>query len=200
MSQDAARTDRELRMVEAMVDCAFELGRRVGEAAKTEANRSRSLQLYDVFHRSFQAVRLGIRLCLALRAGRMAPLRPAPVQAIDAGREREDEIQVERPERGDPVERERERDYEAVSLPKFLSTLGLVARETARADGVPADVRTRNLPALEALLAKAGAAQPQPAAPAATVLDRAPPAAPRARSALLGSTAPGLRLKPPWPS
>jgi hypothetical protein len=191
MSPEAPRTDRELQMLEAMVDCAYALGLAVGEAAKAEAETKRSFELYDLFHRSFLAVRMGIRLSLTLRAAARA------VQArVEPGApERPEALETERPEpveRLDPVEREREQDYEPVSLPRFLSTLGLVARDAERVGGLPQDVRTRELPALQALLANAKA-EPPPAgaAPAAVaVLSRPQPA----RAAWLGSTAaPRLR-------
>lgn len=201
MSPDVVRTDRELQMMEAMVDCAYALGLAVGEAAKAEADTKRSFELYDLFHRSFLAVRMGIRLSLALRAG------PKPARPVAEAPE--DDLKIERPERverADPVEREREREYEAVSLPRFLSTLGLVARDAGRAvDALPAEVRTRELPALQALLADANA---EPAASAAPTLRPSADVAvlarpPNSRAALLGSAAAaaprsGPRPKPPW--
>lgn len=213
MTTEVARTDRELRMLEALVDCAYALGMAVGEAAKAEADTKQSFRLYDIFHRSFLAVRMGIRLTMALRAG----AKPAALRVErdePDGPEREhperERLDIDRPERGDrpdsEIERERERDYEPVSLPRFLSTLGLVARDAGKAAGLPADVRTRTLPALEALLAKAeGGPTPARAAPTAVAaLSRPPPAQPSpARTALLGSTAaamarPRPRPKPPW--
>jgi hypothetical protein len=209
MSPEAGRTDRELRMLEAMVDCAYALGMAVGEAAKAEADTKQSFALYDIFHRSFLAVRMGIRLSLTLRAGlRMARPTAEPGQPEHDPPEREDTLEAERPERGDrlEVERERDRDYEPVSLPRFLSTLGLVARDADRASSLPVDVRTRTLPALQALLADAdGAPTPKPgAASGVMVLNRPPPTvAPLARTTLLGSAAtptprPRIRPKPPW--
>ncbi|WP_293678205.1 hypothetical protein [uncultured Phenylobacterium sp.] len=184
-----ARTDRELQMLETMVDCAFALGSALGEAAKAEPDTKRYLSLVDAFQRSFLAVRMGIRLSLTLRAS-PKPTRPAAIERDPPEVER---AEVERAETdgSDGLERERERDYEPVSLPRFLATLGVVARDTARLEGLPEEVRTHTLPALAGLLARAkthGPASPPPQ-PAAKVdvLIRPPPGAPRSR--LLGSAA-----------
>lgn len=90
-------------------------------------------------------------------------------------------------ERDEPaLERERDRDYEPVSLPKFLSTLGVVTSEAARIDALPAHIRAEILPKLDTLLAGAkGPAAPPPARPtAAPALITRPKAPPKA--ALMG--------------
>ena len=207
MSQDTARTARELQMLETMVDVAHGLGLRFGEAANAEPDLKRSLKLLDAFHKCFQALRLGIRLCQSLRA----PPKPAaerPETETDAERldtERDAPDPAER-DPSDAFEYERERDHEPVSLPKFLATLGLVARKAEDlADHLPAEVRTTVLPQLKGLLAQA-AADPRPAKPTTgiTALTRPSPQ-PAAKHALLGSTAtpqprPGPRPRPPWSS
>ena len=89
-----ARPDRELQMLEAMVDCAFALCEGFAEAAKAEADHRKSLDLFDAFNRSFLAVRMGIRLSMTLRAP------PKPVRADAAERDAPDPIETERLERG----------------------------------------------------------------------------------------------------
>ena len=113
-----ARTDHELRLLEALVDCAHGLSVGVAEAAKVE----------------------------------------------------------------------RDRDYEPVSLPKFLSTLGVMASDAARLPGLPARVHTELLPTLDTLLARAkgsSAPSPAPATHAVALLTR-PKTTPK--SALLSAT------------
>ena len=198
MSPEAARTAHELQMLEAMVDCAHGLGMAFGHAATAEAGTKRSLELLDGYLKSFLAVRMGIRLSMVLRA----PPRVAPVVERAEASEREPAEPLERrdsPER----ERERERDYEPVSLPKFLSTLGVVVRDAERLDVHLAPDAARVLPTLQALLSRAheaAAAEPAPSQPAgAAVLAHPPQGATRRR--LLGSAAPsrpGSRAPPPW--
>ncbi|TAJ72374.1 MAG: hypothetical protein EPO51_09730 [Phenylobacterium sp.] len=203
MSTEAARTARELQMLEGMVDCAHALGLAFGAAAKGETEAEFNLERFDAFQKCFLAVRMGIRLCMTLRAGRPAAalVRPAAERPEALERERSEGEARERP---DPCERERDRDYEPVSLPRFLATLGVVAREAGRLeDRLPADA-TRALPALRTLLAQAqenpSAAQagPPPAAGVALLARPAPPG--RTRGSLLGSAAvaPGPRGLRPW--
>ncbi len=191
-----ARTDHELRILEALVDCAHGLSVAVAEAAKMERDQARRLQMFEAFQRGFLAVRMGIRLSIMLRAGARAIPRPAAAPAREA-------LEIERPEteraeieRPDGPERERDRDYEPVSLPKFLSTLGVMASDAARLPGLPAQVRAELLPRLDTLLtrAKGPAAQPsaQPSAPTSAPASHAvallarPKATPK--SALLSAT------------
>ena len=195
-------------MLEAMVDCAHGLGMSFGKAAQAEADTKRCLELAEAFQRSFLAVRMGIRLSLTLRAGKVD-------RSAVAAREALDRVENERPdqERDDSHgerERERDREYEPVSLPRFLATLGVIAADADRlGDGLPADVAAGALPRLHDLLARAKAAPPEPAAtpaPGVTVLAR--PRGPTARAALLGSASvaparplavrgPGLPRPPP---
>jgi hypothetical protein len=203
MSTEAARADRELQMLEGLVDCAYGLATMFGQAAKAEADTRHSLELLEGFHKSALAVRMGIRLCMTLRA----PPKAAPAVTVERAealeRERAENEPAERRER-DVRERERERDYEPVSLPKFLSTLGMVARDAARlTDRLPPDT-ARVLPALQGLLERAQSDPPTPEAgpwqPAGvTVLARPPRVATRHK--LLGSAAPprpGPHASPPW--
>lgn len=180
-----ARTDRELQMLEKLVDCAFALGESFGEAAKAEPDRTAKLDLFDAFNRSFLAVRMGIRLSMALRAPPKPAAAPRP--------ERLDRLDVERndcdttPERLE-AERERDRDYEPVSLPRFLATLGLVAADAER---LKPPVPANTLPTLHGLLAQTKASPVE--APVSTpnaglaLLTRPPTVAPKA--SLLNSAA-----------
>lgn len=191
-----APADHELQMLGALVNSAFALSESFSEAAKAETDHARRLQLFDAFCRGSLAVRMGIRLSMALRAG------PKAVAAAKA-----EPAEVEKPdfdpprERTEGLERERDRDYEPVSLPKFLATLGVVAADAARLDALPASVRDETLPALNALLAQANAGAVEPPTPvqrptaaatatAVNLLTRPPPAAPKRH--LLGSTSPVL--------
>ena len=136
-----ARTDLELQFLESLVDCAKTISLAIGEAAKTETDRVRQLELFDAFQRGFFSVRMGIRLALTLRAGprpvRMAsgasesekPVSETPAaerletERLDA--ERPETLQIDRIDRERlAVERERDREYEVVSLPSFLKALG----------------------------------------------------------------------------
>ncbi|WP_296599875.1 hypothetical protein [Phenylobacterium sp.] len=146
-------------MLEGMVDCAHVLAMAFGAAAKDEADTGRSLERFDAFQKCFLSVRMGIRLCMTLRAGKatagVASLLGRPAEAERAEALDRERPEHEAPERGDPPERERDRDYEPVSLPRFLATLGVVARDAARFDdGLPADAK-QALPVLRNLLAEA---------------------------------------------
>jgi hypothetical protein len=188
-------------MLERMVDCAHYLGAVFAEAAK--ANAAGGLPLGDAFLRCFHAVRMGIRLCLTLRTPGVG--RQPAACAAGSGLEREPperERLDHRPERESPPDRERDRDedYEPVSLPKFLATLRGVAADAAR---LPATADAPALPRLDALLARIDAAPAKPAAaPAMAGLARPP--RPEARSRLLGSASAPLALRslrpPPKPS
>ena len=181
-----ARTEHELRMVEALVDCAHALSVAVAEAAKAEADGKLRLQLFEAFQRGFLAVRMGIRLSLMLRAAPKSVARPE-VERLET--ERLETERLQDPAETDAprfaTERERDRDYEAVSLPKFLSTLGVVARDAARIETLPAHVRADILPKLDTLLtgAKGPAASRAPATTVVALMTR-PRAPPKA--ALLG--------------
>jgi hypothetical protein len=187
-------------MLEGLVDGAYGLAVRYSAAAKAEPDNARSLEFLDGFLKCGFAVRMGIRLCVSLRA----PPRAAPKRAerADALTEREPSERLDRdpPER----EREREREYEPVSLPKFLATLGVVARDAERlGDRLPGAAGV--LPALKGLLAEVNADPPSLApgpAPASEVAVRARTPQTGSRHRLLASaagpprTAP--RAPPPW--
>ncbi len=184
-----ARTDHELRLLEALVDCAHELSVAVAEAAKAERDHARRLQMFEAFQRGFLGVRMGIRLSILLRAGARAIPRPAPArEAPEVERPETERRETDAPE----LERERDRDYEPVSLPKFLSTLGVMASDAARLPGLPAQVRAELLPRLDTLLARAKGPAAQPSAPTSAPASHAvalltrPKATPK--SALLSAT------------
>ena len=197
---DIARAEIELQMVGSLVDCAHALGLALGEAAQAERDRAAQIALVDAFNRSFLAVRMGIRLSLMLRAGLRSASSAASPQVTAEPPEREalereplEREPLERdPADSESLERERDRDYEPVSLPRFLATLGVVAaRADARRDALPAHVRDTTLPTLQGLLrqfkappdgARAGGATPAPA----VLAD--PPMVPAGRSRLLAST------------
>jgi hypothetical protein len=170
-----------------MVECAYALGMAFGQAAQAQTDTKHSLELAEAFQRSFQAVRLGIRLSMTLRSA------PKPARPEREAVER-DRIEIEALER-EPLERERDREYEPVSLPKFLATLGVVAGDADRlGDRLPPAVRKDAIPALNDLLgrAKAGPADASAAAsrPMAKVGVLIRPAT--SRAALLGSASPGF--------
>jgi hypothetical protein len=206
MSPEAARTARELQMLEGLVDCAYGLATTFAAAAKAQADTRHSLELLEGFHKSAFAVRMGIRLCMTLRAPPKAAPATTAERAETLEHERAEEEPAERLER-DERERERDRDYEPVSLPKFLSTLGVVARDAARlGDRLPADA-ARVLPTLQNLLARANSdppvPEPAPSPPvphrAAGVAVLARPSQVATRRSLLGSAAtprPGPRAPP----
>jgi hypothetical protein len=154
---DQARTDRELQMLEGMVDCAHTLAMAFGAAAMAEDDFSRKMELAEAFQRSSKAVRLGIGLRLRLRA---APkLARAAAERPEALKPESDRL----PRESDHARRERERDHETVSLPKFLSTMRGIAADARRLDTqLPAGA----LPTLERLLAQVKADAALPPAPA----------------------------------
>lgn len=182
-------------MLEAMVDCAHGLGMTLGAMAKAERDAKRLLTLVEAYGKCFLGVRMGIRLCQSLRAPpKAAPARSEPVERPEAP-ERE-RLETERPERLEPLERDRDRDYEPVSLPKFLSTLGLAAKGAeSLGDQLPPAARNV-LPTLKGLLAQASATPPPDPEPGPctgkttglAVLIR--PREPATRRNLLGSAAP----------
>jgi hypothetical protein len=177
---------------------------RFGEAALAEPDVARALQLDAAFHRGFLAVRMGIRLSLALRASPRVQ-RPAAEDRDRAERdalkadppERESLDSRHRPERAEAEERDRDREYEPVSLGKFLATLRGVADDARK---LPAEARGDTLPTLEGLLARATAeAAPAPPDPTSrstagvSLLMKPPPAG--GRALLLGSASPPLALR-----
>ena len=184
-----------LEMIESMMQCAFELGRAATEIAKRAADTKLFLAASAEFRHCFFSVRMGIRLAQTLR---LNPARAA-LAAEAPERERPEAVDALERERGDIAEHERERegDYEPVSLAKFLKTLrGVAASAEQRRDELPAPVRETTLPRLHDLLAQAtappdcGARRSAPSG--VTVLARSSPV-PATRSRLFASTIiPGL--------
>lgn len=208
MHASAARTQPDADMVSAMVDCAYALGMAAGQIAEgCKHDPERFLEASAEFRQCFFAVRMGMRLRLNLLAAprlaaerREAPEREAP--------EREDSREAPERERGEGErERDREGDYEPVSLPQFLKSLrGVAGAAERRKDELPRALATHTLPKLHGLLAESaerpasGATGHAPAAAGVALLTRRPGAAPpRPRSSLLGSAAAPLR-GPPWRS
>ena len=194
MSEAAVSRDAHpLEMIETLTRCAYELGlAAAGIAKRATGDTTRFLAVTAEFRHCFFAVRMGIRLA---QAQRMAPAGRAAAPAESLERERPEADPPERDDFHEPDERERERegDYEPVSLPQFLKTLGLAAaRADQRRDELPAHVRDTTLPALHALLRQAkappdGGRAGNGAGPAAARLARAP-VIPAGRSRLLTST------------
>ena len=215
------RSAPDLEMLEAMTACAHKLGLAASKIAAAAGDDVRLfLAASAEFRQCFFAVRMGIRMKHFSPARSVAqPLereRPEAPERLDGperaeAMERPDHDEApDRPEAPDriEVERERDRDYEPVSLPQFLKTLGLVAASAERrGDGLPAHIRNTTLPTLQSLLRQATAPQaaalpaklPAAKVPLATGAPRRPlPAgaavlarpmpAPAARSWLLAST------------
>ena len=215
-----ARTEHEIQSLAMLVDCATTISLALGEAAKAETDKHALIKLSDAFQRGFQGVRLGIRLSHTLRdPPKLAAATDAKPPKVETPKvEMAETLQVERAEAAQRLDRqdgriecERDRDYEPVSLSRFLATLGVVAKDAERlADRLPVDIATRTLPTLRALLARAKTDPPgtlaRPAA--AAVLTR--PRPPASKAALLGSASapptrplglrgPNLARPPPRP-
>lgn len=206
MTTTLPRADHELQMLEAMVDCAYALGMAAGDAARGAADpKEGSGALYDLFLRSFQAVRLGIRLGISLRAGvpqRAAvqpaaapPPRPERPEPLETERLDVEALETERPEM-ERLETERDRDYEPVSLPRFLASLGVVARDAARLDALPLPARTGPLRTLNTLLAETARPAP-PDSPPNRVIPQLVRGPHEHRAALLTSSRPAAPLPAP---
>jgi hypothetical protein len=213
MSTEAPRSARELQMLEGLVDSAYALAQSCHAAAMAEAGAKPSLEFLDGFLKCSLAVRMGIRLCMTLRAPPGAASATASTRAHRDPPDREppgDDPPEHEPGERERIERERERDYEPVSLPRFLATLGVVARDAQRlGDRLPG--ASHVLPTLKGLLAQAAAdrSDPEPAPSSASssagvaVLTRPSPR--RTRHSLLGSAAaprpaPFPGAPPPWPN
>ena len=203
------RSAPHLEMLEVMTTCAFQLGLAASEFAKAAGDDlQRFLAASAEARQCFFAVRMGIRMKhfgparpLAQPLGQERPEAPERLDAHERleATERPDHDEaperIEAPERLE-AERERDRDYEPVSLPQFLKTLGLVAASAERrGDSLPVHIRDTTLPTLQSLLrqataAPAGVAPAAPGRPApvgAAVLARPMPA-PAPSSRLLTST------------
>jgi hypothetical protein len=210
-----AQVESEAEMVKAMSGCAYELGLAAAEIAEgCKGDPERFIQASAEFRQCFFALRMGIRLRLKLREPIAAAAAERP-QAEGGLAEREAPERAERPDGdGGAPERERDRDregdYEPVSLPQFLNSLGVVVNAAERRGcELPEPLAAETLPRLRSLLAAATPAAPAdpPAADPAgrgsgvAVLAR-PPAAPSAgaRARLLGSAAAPPRGPPAFRS
>src|SRR4051794_27192816 len=134
MPAAAAPAAPSLEMIETMTRCAYELGLAAsGIAQRAGDDTALFLSASAEFRHCFFAMRMGIRLKLADRAaaGSTAAL---PERLV---RERSDAYDPSERERDDSLERleterERDRDYEPVSLPQFLRSLGVAAAQAER--------------------------------------------------------------------
>jgi hypothetical protein len=179
-----------LEMIETMTCCAYELGLAAsGMAQRAGDDTALFLSASAEFRHCFFAVRMGIRLKLADQVA----ARSAAQAALRLERERSDAYDPPEREPDDSrepfeTERERDRDYEPVSLPQFLKSLGVAAAQAdRRRDEFPPHVRDTTLPRLHGLLRGANApARPAPA-PAVALAAR-PSGPPAGRSRLLSST------------
>lgn len=175
----------EISQLDQMREVAFGLGMGFGQAAMAEDDLDRRLILFDAFHRGFASVRLSIALKMRLDREARRPVGERDEPEIERD-ERPEPLEIERPERFD--ERERDRETERVSLPILLRTLGRVADDAETL--LP---QAAELPTLRELLARVKA-QPAPAAPPS----KPPPSPLRAR--LSGGTAALTLTAPPRPS
>ena len=138
---------RHLQMIEAMTQCAYELGMAAGEIARRSTDNDKLFfAASNEFRQCFFAMRMGIRLS---EGGLAAIAAKAAAPAADPSETERPEA-AERPERLDSYERlgtERDRDYEPVSLARFLKSLGLVAASAEkRRDDLPPHIRDTTLP------------------------------------------------------
>jgi hypothetical protein len=185
MNAAPARTEVELHMMESLVDGAYALAMAFGDAAARASDFEQRAKLQDAFLRSFQAVRLGVRLSIVLR-GERAPAnddraRPAPQPdtASEAERtERESDAVVADRDH----DRERDRDFEPVSLARFLQSVRGV---TADARRLPAQADPAVLPTVEGLLSEIEAEAVIPTRAGVATLARPSPT----RARFLGSAA-----------
>ncbi len=194
-------------MIGAMTACAFALGTAAAEMAKGAGDDTDLfLAASAEFRHCFFAVRMGMRLKMALGAG-VTPGAARVLAGLAGSPEAPERPETEGPEteRLDHLEteRERDRDYEPVSLPQFLKTLGVAAtRAEARREALPADVRDHTLPRLRGLLNQADCPSrlgPSPSGAAAAPRVR-PSAAPASRSRWLASSGAGGLLPTPPPT
>jgi hypothetical protein len=170
----------EAAQLDQMREVAFGLGMSFGQAAQAEDDLDRKLALFDAFHRSFASVRLSIALKMRLAREAHAPPRVERPETERLEVERAEGM--ERPERYD--ERDRDRETERASFPLLLRTLSRVADDAQALLPEAAE-----LPSLRELLAQVKA---QPAAeprPAATAL----------RTRLAGSATTQVLIRPPAP-
>jgi len=198
-------SDTDLEMIAAMTKDAFELAQTTHRMAMATIDDAKTfLALVTAYRHLSFTVRMSIRLRHALPKLAAAAAKPVAEKA-----EQPEPLDVERPERPDRPERlEYERDYEPVSLERFLARLrGAVTRIDRMGDIFPAGVRETTLPNLKRLLAQAGTPVAEPRPPtrpqrpprpapvdALTALMDPPPQAHPTRAGLLGSTG---TIRPP---
>ena len=147
-------TDPRVAMLAEMGACAYRLGMAFGTEAERAQTTADSLQYFHLFDRCFFAVRVGIALELRLKreAGRGADSkdREDAAERDPPEDERAEPLELERPERLQYTERDREREAEGASLPLLLRTLENVAADAAALPGPPPAA----LPTLQDLLAR----------------------------------------------
>lgn len=197
---DAAdpRPTSDAETISDLVACAYALGKAAFAIAQScgKADHKGFFAASAEFRHCFFAVRMGIRLKLVLGAAAAEPVAERP-EAEASETERLDADLPARERTRDERDREREGDYERVSLPAFLKSLrGVAAAAERRKAELPAELVNHTLPRLHALLAKAGAGPPAAAPPApapggvALLARPRGPQPPDPRSRLLGSAAP----------
>ena len=143
---DAARSSM---MLSAMTECAYRLGMAFGAEAERETMSARGLEYFQLFDRCFFSVRVAIGLQLRLRQAQPA-LRSAPEREDLRERGDPSERDTQTTRDRDPVERERDREVEPVSISVFLKTLQGVAADAAALPGPPHSA----MPTLRELLAQ----------------------------------------------
>jgi hypothetical protein len=140
------------RRLEEMREVAFRLGMAFGQGAEQTEDLDRKLKLFEAFHQCFASVRLAIALDLRLRK------TPAEVAARETERpealEREP-LEIERAERLEYTERDRDRETERASFPLLLRKLEHIAGQAEQL--LP---QAAELPTLRELLAQVKAQPP----------------------------------------
>jgi hypothetical protein len=136
-------------MLFALSQCAYRLGLAFGHEAERVEDVARKLEYFRLFDRCFFAVR--VATALELRLWRTPAGAPGEVFAEreEDPNDRADPSEVERPERGEEADRDREREAEPASLPVLLRTLDGVAADAAAMPGP----EPAALPTLRELLA-----------------------------------------------
>lgn len=182
-----------------MRDAAYELSMAFAQAARAEDDLDRKLTLFDAFHRGCASVRLSIALRMRLDRETRTQLRPG-IALAEAERPETERPEVERPEveRSDAVERperyderDRDRETERVSFPLLLRTLRGVAHDAETL--LP---QAAELPTLRELLASVSdRPAPTPAEPTAPARPLSKAAAPL-RERLAGSASTQVLIRP----
>ncbi len=183
-----------LEMLGALTQCAYELGvAAAGRAKNAGDDTALFLALSTEFRDCFFAVRMGIRLS---QFGIVAP-RGLAVQSEPLERERPEAAERPDPDPDTPPhradsDRDREGDREAVSLPRFLRSLGLAVTGAEKLQAeFPAHIRDTTLPTLRALLDQTSPrpGDDPPRGGSAVALLARPPVVPASRARLLASAA-----------